>query len=519
MSTLLSSVLQSPSGDVAFPAIIIAGILATIGILAFYGADADQPYPGIPVVGKGEKVKSTTQAKQVWLKSAKNLIYDTLKATGRPFQVLASTGPLIILPAHHMDEIRNDDRMTFGRFLKSAFFTSYPGFQGFRPAVDNEVFTSSVRIGLTQAIGQITGILSREMGDTLADVWPLQDEWKTTYFNPDSLKIIARLSSRTFLPDPLCHDPDWLRISVEYTLDFFAAAYALRLVPVPLRPIAHWFLPQTRKARKDVEIATRKIQPEVDSRRAKAKAAREAGKEYDAPADALTWMARAAEKHGISNYNLAWGQLNYSLGAIHTTAITFMNCVYDLTARPEYIDLLREEIDATGWKEGDEMNKTILYKLKLMDSFMKESQRLSPVTLIPINRIAHEDVTLSDGTKIPKGAILGVPITAMTDGKYQEDPLTFNGHRFYDKRQQDGNESKFQFVTTSNDFIAFGHGKHACPGRFFASNEIKIALVHMLTKYDMRFPPGKGRPESIPIGVSMAPNPKGEMQYRKRQHR
>jgi cytochrome P450 len=32
-------------------------------------------------------------------------------------------------------------------------------------------------------------------------------------------------------------------------------------------------------------------------------------------------------------------------------------------------------------------------------------------------------------------------------------------------------------------------GQHACPGRFFASNEIKIALTFLLIKYEMRFPP------------------------------
>jgi len=34
--------------------------------------------------------------------------------------------------------------------------------------------------------------------------------------------------------------------------------------------------------------------------------------------------------------------------------------------------------------------------------------------------------------------------------------------------------------------MAFGYGEHACPGRFFASNEIKIALIHLLLKYDWK---------------------------------
>ncbi|KAK5555863.1 hypothetical protein LTR46_006304 [Exophiala xenobiotica] len=111
----------------------------------------------------------------LWVKQAKRLIYDTLGKTNKPFQLMASTGPLIVLPAHFMDEVRNDDRMTFAAALKKDFFSNYPGFEGFRPAVDNHVFTKSVRIGLTQAIGQVTELLSQEMAGMLRGMWPVKD--------------------------------------------------------------------------------------------------------------------------------------------------------------------------------------------------------------------------------------------------------------------------------------------------------------------------------------------------------
>lgn len=50
----------------------------------------------------------------------------------------------------------------------------------------------------------------------------------------------------------------------------------------------------------------------------------------------------------------------------------------------------------------------------------------------------------------------------------------------------------------------FGYGKHACPGRFFAGNELKLILVKMLEKYEIglkvpqRFP---GR--SFEVSVSL----------------
>jgi cytochrome P450 len=34
--------------------------------------------------------------------------------------------------------------------------------------------------------------------------------------------------------------------------------------------------------------------------------------------------------------------------------------------------------------------------------------------------------------------------------------------------------------------MGFGHGRSACPGRFFASNVLKITLCHLLLNYDFR---------------------------------
>ena len=50
----------------------------------------------------------------------------------------------------------------------------------------------------------------------------------------------------------------------------------------------------------------------------------------------------------------------------------------------------------------------------------------------------------------------------------------------------EGKENKHQFVTTSSESLNFGHGNHACPGRFFASNEIKVVLIELLKNWEFR---------------------------------
>lgn len=133
-----------------------------------------------------------------------------------------------------------------------------------------------------------------------------------------------------------------------------------------------------------------------------------------------------------------------------------------------------------------------------------------------LSRVADETVKLSDGIIIPKGAKLTVPNTRLTDPSLFANPEEFDGHRFYELRQKPNNESKHQFVTTSNDYLPFGHGKHACPGRFFASNEIKVILAHLLLQYDFKFPDGQGRPVRNFFGLDRGMNPESRVLFKRR---
>lgn len=107
-----------------------------------------------------------------------------------------------------------------------------------------------------------------------------------------------------------------------------------------------------------------------------------------------------------------------------------------------------------------------------------------------MQRIAEADIHLSDGTVIRKGTKCAVANTTRLDGGLYEQPERFDGYRFVNMRNDAGKEHSAQFVTTSTESLGFGHGVHACPGRFFAANEVKIALCHLLLKYDLKLADG-----------------------------
>lgn len=43
-----------------------------------------------------------------------------------------------------------------------------------------------------------------------------------------------------------------------------------------------------------------------------------------------------------------------------------------------------------------------------------------------------------------------------------------------------------QFVGVGTSSLTFGYGRHACPGRFFAVNEIKMIMAQAILQYEVR---------------------------------
>ena len=133
-----------------------------------------------------------------------------------------------------------------------------------------------------------------------------------------------------------------------------------------------------------------------------------------------------------------------------------------------------------------------------------------------MNRLAKEAITLSDGTVLPAGCRIMVSDDKVHDQAVYPEPAKFDVARFLHLRNQPGNENKHQFVTTTSTHMGFGHGQHACPGRFFASNEIKIALCFLLVRYEFRFVPGEDVKKDLEFETVNSTNPSLKVQMRRR---
>ncbi|KAI8154212.1 Cytochrome P450 monooygenase 1 [Colletotrichum sp. SAR 10_70] len=426
------------------------------------------------------------------------------------FQVITTSGPKIILPGKFADEIRNDTRMNFGKAIHKEFFGAYPGFEMFADGPQNQILVEMVRGRLTQSLNFITADLAEETAQTTNHLLGAPKDWQECQFKSVLLQLVARVSSRVFVGPELCANQEWLDVSVNYTIHAMVAAEALAKWPSFLRPFVHWVLPEVRNMKAEASRARQIIQPVFAKRREENRIAREAGERTSKVADTIGWLDEVAKGQA---YDDGLMQVGLTFAAIHTTSELVCGIISDLCDHPQWFEPLREEmcfaIKTHGW------SKKALQYMKLTDSMMKESQRHHLGDIAAMHRVASTEVELSDGTRIPKGAYTMVALDKMEDPAIFEDDSGYHPRRFLEMRQKPGQENKWQFVTTGPEHLAFGHGLHSCPGRFFASNEIKVILVYLLIKYEWKWATD-GRKEDSFSGLFPSADPTATAMIRTR---
>ncbi|KAK1844718.1 cytochrome p450 [Colletotrichum chrysophilum] len=427
------------------------------------------------------------------------------------FRMVADGGEIVMLAPKYAAELKNDHRVDFVKLFLQDFHEGIPGFdftqQGAR---DAKILREVTKSQLTHHLSKITDSLSSECTTSMQRIFTDNEEYHDVELRSSLLDLISRISSKAFLGgDPLYQNEDWLKITTTYAGTVNRAAVMLRLWPRALRPLVHWVLPSCREARTQVRLARRLFEPMVERRR-RAKA-EDPNVVFD---DTVEWAAKAAK--GMP-YDASAVQLLFSMAAMHTTTDLLTQVILDLAAHPEMLDPLRKEIETVLSEEGG-WTKAALHRMKLLDSVLKECQRMKPAAISGLRGILNTDVTLSDGLRLVEGTSIAVSSHLHWDEKIYKDPLKWDGWRFYNLRQVPGMEHRSQLVSsTSPDHMGFGIGTHACPGRFFGAHEVKVALCHFVLNYDWKLSEGTV-PQTRTFMWSLVADPKAKISIRRRRH-
>ncbi|KIK80434.1 hypothetical protein PAXRUDRAFT_833529 [Paxillus rubicundulus Ve08.2h10] len=377
----------------------------------------------------------------------------------------------------------------------------------------NPYHAAIIRSQLTGNLGILYPDIRHEIVTAFEEILDLRgNEWKSVPAFQTVREVISRTTNRILVGLPLCRNPDWIDLTIQFAVDVVKGGIIIAFFPRVLAPVVTRFMTGVPgSARRGIKH----LGPIIEERR---KHLEEYGKDWaDKPNDFLSWLMDHPEASQSSTKDLALRILSVNFAAIHTSSNSFAQALYILAADPQYMQSLREEVESIvethGWSKG------ALPKMRKLDSFLKECQRIEGVSSASMVRKAMKDFTFSDGTVVPKGTVVVVAsqATHLDDGNY-ENAGTFDPFRFANVPEEDGEAAKHSFISTNSEYLAFGHGKHGCPGRFFAATELKTMLAHVVLTYDIKLVDDTTPPRSWRIGIHIVANPTAKVMFRKRAH-
>uniref|UniRef100_A0A0B7KLU2 Cytochrome P450 n=2 Tax=Bionectria ochroleuca TaxID=29856 RepID=A0A0B7KLU2_BIOOC len=424
-----------------------------------------------------------------------------------------------------------------------------------RRGIDGVGFVRAIRTLLTNNLPQILPDLSAIIGSRLeemGDSYPTVNGTKQYPVYPAVVKLVVLSNAVSFFDKHLGMAlPPMIQIQMqeltiypakndgfmvsawEFIEETVICAEIIRVLPKFIRPETNTLLPEQaptiltlefsvigsilghRLAAQDVIYNT--LLP-IAEQRVVERDLKAIGQVVPEHADCIQWILDTSPRQNPwSAKRVVHELMAIWFGSVHTvsalrppinglTTVTF--AIHDLCLYPEYVEPLRAELRAefTAFERTGK-------GLPLLDSFIRESARLSPVEArelfhpyhlsliakekaiirqianLPIlsestRRSALQPFTFSNGLKLEVGDWACTPVRAiMQDPEYYPNPLRFNGFRF-------PNPSKLTDV--GNTFHVWGTGRMACPGRFYAAAIMKVITGQVILKYDTELIPGKG---------------------------
>ncbi|KAK2003781.1 cytochrome P450 oxidoreductase GliF [Colletotrichum falcatum] len=332
-----------------------------------------------------------------------------------------------------------------------------------------------------------------------------------------ALEIIAKINACTFVGRELGGNKRWVTAVMYSPLWVYMAVTLLNATPGFLRPLLRplYFLP----ALKNYWDMGRLLKPKLDHDIATFKSAGDKRKllvpksDEDLPFTQFLLSRYTEAAATIKQLVIDYIQVSYT--STPTTASALYHALWELAQRPEAAEILRQELKEV-MVDGN-LPRTHLQELKRMDSFLRESFRLHPITRFTLQRYVKEPFQLSDGSKIPPGVMAVVDAQEINRSpELWDNPDQFDMDRFYRLREISGNDNRYHFVTTSSNSPGWGDGTQACPGRFFATSTLKIVMAHVVMNYDISL--SKVAPlKSVPlVNGSYSPDNSVEILFKSR---
>ncbi|EKM83220.1 hypothetical protein AGABI1DRAFT_34230, partial [Agaricus bisporus var. burnettii JB137-S8] len=472
----------------------------------------------IPTIGHSGVLTSYITAIKYMSKGTELIEEGYNKYNGRPFKIATMSRWTVVLSGErYVKELIRapNDILSFDEPAIEASQADYT----FGPGLFTHAHhTETVQGAITRNLAERFDEMRDEIFESMEEYIPLKKDWVTINAYETMLHVMCRTTNRYLIGLPWCgcRHPRYRYLNEQLTGNVLEAATIIRAFPDTLKGFASKFLTRVGKRMQEAHDI---LAPMIEERLVQYS---QCDSERDGQAnDVVTWLLQTAtHDYHLTVRDLVKRILMINFASTQTSSLVLTQVLYDLAVRPEYLNEMRREADSLIEKYG--WTKAALQRMRKVDSFLKESHRMNSVAIVIVLMVRKtvKTWTLSDGTIIPPDVYVGLAAEEMNKAEESfQDGRIFKGFRFAEMRDGDGelDSIKYQMVCLSPESVLFGHGRHACPGRFLAVYAIKAVFVYILLNYDVQMENGLlERPANVRFEISTLPDQNAKVMFRKR---
>lgn len=371
-------------------------------------------------------------------------------------------------------------------------------------------------------VGRLAAVTADELDTAFRDVWGRDQsrEWRTGNGWEACESVIARVGLRILLGQSLGREKGMITWSKRYSNAVLALSAIINCLPPWLRPVLGPLLaiPAKYYQRQCLKIMVPHVSHMI-SRWQQDDHDGDGGNDDDEP-EFLKWLILTCAEAGTEQLDPV--RVTMRLLAVNTMFVSAMAYVfghavlnlYSSPNRDEFLRGLEEECQTIASRGPDSPHLPLscrdsLNELHRVDSALRESMRFSDIgstgmsrdvmmeKLVLVTRSEDGDGSSSSEVWIPKGTRIVFPTDSIHyDLDCYNDPFVFDAFRFsrpFEAHHREetndhgaGMRTKRKTMTTvDSSFLAFGYGRHSCPGRWFVSQTLKQALAYLVMNYNV----------------------------------
>ncbi|XP_049309424.1 cytochrome P450 4p1-like [Bactrocera dorsalis] len=188
----------------------------------------------------------------------------------------------------------------------------------------------------------------------------------------------------------------------------------------------------------------------------------------------LDTLLRAERDGLIDHVGICEEVDTFMFAGYDTTSMVLLFSLMNLSLYPEMQERCYQEILEHVEDDLSHLDIQQLAKLKYLECFIKETQRLYPSVPV-IGREVANDTRLANNLILPKGSQIIVHIIDIhRSAKYYKNPNKFDPERF----TPEASAGRHPFA-----YVPFSAGQRNCIGQKFAMLEVKTVLVNIIKKF------------------------------------